>query len=117
MAQPSQRLLLKLPHPFAAEAQLLPQLLQRARRLLSQTIPADDHLTKTLRKLTDQNVQDAFGEFPLYFLSRVWYGPRCWYLLQPDIGVSAQFLGPPMNLTTNSHPCVSGKGAPTRARS
>ena len=61
MAQPGQRLLLELPHPFAAEAQLLPQFLQRARRLLSQTIPTDDHLPQTFGKLTDQIVQGALG--------------------------------------------------------
>ena len=45
MAQPSQRILLKLPYPFATEAQLLAQFLQRARRLRSQTEPRHYHLT------------------------------------------------------------------------
>jgi hypothetical protein len=56
MAQPGERLLLELPQPFAAETQLLAQGLQRARRLLTQPVPTDDHSTKTPGKLVDQIV-------------------------------------------------------------
>jgi hypothetical protein len=75
MAQPSECILLELSHPFAAEAQLLPQFFQRAWRLLSQTIPADNHPAKTFGKLTDQSAQGSYGQFLIDFLSRVRHAP------------------------------------------
>jgi hypothetical protein len=65
MAQPSKRILLKLPHPFPADTQLLSQLLQRARWLVTQSIPAHYHPAKALRKLTHQVEQNTCHEFPL----------------------------------------------------
>jgi hypothetical protein len=53
MAQPGQRLLLELPHPFFAEAQFLPQFLQGAGRVLSETVPADDYPAQTFGKSSD----------------------------------------------------------------
>ena len=76
MAQPRECFLLKLPHPFAAEAHLLPQFLQRARRFLSQTMPPHDHLAQTFGKLTNQIVKDVFDDFPLQLLSWVRQDPR-----------------------------------------
>ena len=81
MAQPSERLLLELPHPFTGEAQLLPQLLQRARRLLSQPIPTDDHLVKSLGQPTDQVEQDVPYQTRFHLRRRVRHDPRRWHLL------------------------------------
>ena len=112
MAQPGERLLLQLPHSFTAKTQLFPQLLQRARGLLSQAVPTYDHLVKMAGELVDQVVQGIQAQFPVQFRRRVRHDPRCGHLLYRNIAVSAQFLGPAMNVAVDGYPSVSGKGCP-----